>query len=87
VTPAGRDRPETRALYRWRDDPREAHDLAAGEPAVVLRLSDAITRTERNLAAHSFGEGPRVTLTDAQVQRLKGLGYTGGDNRGSEDGR
>jgi arylsulfatase A-like enzyme len=79
VKPAEREHGEARELYRWRDDPRETRDLAASMPDVVARLSAELARAEQDLAAHGFGDGPRVALTAAQVQRLKGLGYTGGD--------
>jgi arylsulfatase A-like enzyme len=79
VRPAGKTTPERRELYRWRDDPRELRDLEASSPDVVHRLGAELVRRDGELQRSGYGPGPRVDLSEQESQRLKGLGYTGGE--------
>ncbi len=64
-------------LYRWREDPQEANDLAATHPELVQQLRGAMA--ERQIAlGEVLLEGQAVQLSEQQRRQLETLGYLGG---------
>lgn len=80
VRPAQGGSAEKRELYRWTTDPRELHDLQVSEPEISARLAAQLARLERDFARSGYGAGPKVDLSDPEFQRLKSLGYAGGED-------
>ena len=60
-------------LYRYRDDPAEARNLAASEPAEVARLT-ALLESRAGRAPAGVQE-PAPAMTPEQRERLRSLGY------------
>ena len=69
-------RPE---LYDLRGDPGERHDLAAGDPDRAHEMAALLSRWEGSTTDDSAAAGSRRTLTREEEERLKSLGYLGGD--------
>jgi len=67
-------RPE---LYDLQDDPREAHDRAAADPARAETLAKALLDLEAHTASVKAQEGPRAIDAETE-ERLAALGYVGG---------
>ena len=68
-------------LFHVAVDPRETRDVAAEHPEVVERLFDALV--ERIAAARErageYGVASELELSAEDVERLRGLGYIGGE--------
>jgi arylsulfatase A-like enzyme len=62
----------TWALYDLEADPGELRDLAADRPEVMESLRPAL---EENEAAIPGEVGEQITLTDEDLEKLRGLGY------------
>jgi arylsulfatase A-like enzyme len=71
VWPDGRQ-----ALFNLRDDPREQHDLAAGQAARVRRMRPMIDRYLAAAIARGRGvSGERAPIDPRILERLRALGY------------
>jgi arylsulfatase A-like enzyme len=76
-------------LYDLERDPRERHDLAAEEPALVTALEGELRASIRAAAEESarFGASPPVEHTPEEIDDLRELGYSGDDESKSTDER
>lgn len=63
-------RPE---LYRWREDPGEATNLAASDPAAVARLRSVVARVSANALTAPRRDG----LDAVEAEKFLALGYIG----------
>jgi arylsulfatase A-like enzyme len=70
------------ALYDLAADPREQHDLAAREPALVQELEQELRARVRAAEERGvrLGEAGSVESTPAELEHLKKLGYSGQDD-------
>ena len=71
--PSGSGRPDE--LYRWREDPGEARDLASDRPERVSALEAELAAAR---AALDPARREAVELDEAQRRELESLGYLGG---------
>ncbi len=60
-------------LYRWREDPGEANNLAASEPAAATRLQSIVVRASANALAAPRRDG----LDAVEAEKFMALGYIG----------
>jgi arylsulfatase A-like enzyme len=71
-------------LYRWTSDPAEKHDLAAEESARVPDLQAELERRLAEAAAAGSGPGPHVELSDAEIRRLRSIGYVSDEGKAKD---
>jgi arylsulfatase A-like enzyme len=69
------------ALYDLESDPREEHDLAAAQPALVAELTAELRAAIRSAEERGVRYGPAQTLepSAAETRHLDDMGYSGND--------
>ncbi len=66
-------------LFRWRDDPDEANDLAPSLPDQADRSRQRLEAKRREILARKATDGGSVNLSDEDMEHLRKLGYAGED--------
>ena len=64
-------------LFHISEDPGERKNLAHSEPERLKTMQDSLEAMESAMA--SLGAGKEVNLSAAERNKLKGMGYSGGD--------
>lgn len=77
---------KTVELYSLEQDPRELNDLAHTNADLAARMTADMALAFKRMAAGPAASNPGVSLTHQEMERLKALGYAGGNDDDDDGG-
>lgn len=83
ISHPSKNAPDSVELYDLRNDPAEAHDVAAQQPQELARLAAQVEELRARARKEGWRPGPLASLPEEMLRRIRESGYGGERREGS----